>query len=303
MFKKTTFFSMLSLIFILSNTANALEIQINNQSADPGEDISLNITVSDYDQEQIAAAALMLTYNTEQLSLTSVDSDFFATFSDQWNSLDPVPDPLPPTTVQVEGQTYNQPLLFNTQEGSPTGKTLLVGARVKAGTPAIIFTLNFTVSNSAPQGIYPINISPIIMNNTDAGYPAGGESIPIFLGALENQPNPTLAYPAYSPAIINGAVLVNVVITDSDNDSINDQWEIDNFGDLTTADATTDYDNDGYSDLQEYLNSSAAETDPQGNPYDPKTVNAPGGTGYVPISSSSSFWTIMLPVILNGVDK
>ena len=40
-------------------------------------------------------------------------------------------------------------------------------------------------------------------------------------------------------------------ITDSDNDGMDDAWEIDNFGDLS-QDGTGDYDEDGLTDLEEY---------------------------------------------------
>lgn len=63
---------------------------------------------------------------------------------------------------------------------------------------------------------------------------------------------------------------------------------------------TTDADNDGYSDMQEYLNKIAGETDPNGGEYDPKVANAPGGTGYKPTSNGSKFWNLMLPAILGG---
>ena len=46
---------------------------------------------------------------------------------------------------------------------------------------------------------------------------------------------------------------------DSDGDGIDDTWELDNFGDLTTADETTDFDNDGLLDIDEFLNG----TDPK----------------------------------------
>ena len=69
--------------------------------------------------------------------------------------------------------------------------------------------------------------------------------------------------------------------TDEDNDDISDDWENSHFGNLTTANATSDYDNDGYSDKQEYLNGT-----------DPKTQDSPDGTGY---NSSTDFrvapWT------------
>jgi hypothetical protein len=41
--------------------------------------------------------------------------------------------------------------------------------------------------------------------------------------------------------------------TDSDDDGIADEWEMHWFGNLTTADATSDYDLDGATDLQEFL--------------------------------------------------
>lgn len=48
---------------------------------------------------------------------------------------------------------------------------------------------------------------------------------------------------------------------DSDNDGIADHWEIDKFGDLATADATSDNDGDGSPDVAEY----AADSDPVDN--------------------------------------
>ena len=53
-----------------------------------------------------------------------------------------------------------------------------------------------------------------------------------------------------------------VNIVDIDGDGINDVWEITNFGNLTTATATSDYDHDGIPDLQEFIGDT-----------DPKTVN------------------------------
>ncbi len=69
-------------------------------------------------------------------------------------------------------------------------------------------------------------------------------------------------------------------ITDADADGIDDDWERRYFSNLITADAGSDFDEDGYSDRQEYLNSLAGQKDPQGAEYDPKVRNAPGGTGY-----------------------
>lgn len=78
-------------------------------------------------------------------------------------------------------------------------------------------------------------------------------------------------------------------IIEGDIDDIDDNWEIDNRPDGVAENAinvldyftkTGDYDRDGYSDYQEYLNFTNNESDPGNNFYDPTFVNAPGGSGY-----------------------
>ncbi len=68
--------------------------------------------------------------------------------------------------------------------------------------------------------------------------------------------------------------------SDSDGDGIDDEWEIQYFSSLSIADAASDYDHDGYTDLQEYLNALDGETDPKDALYDPTVRNAPRGTGW-----------------------
>ena len=125
-------------------------------------------------------------------------------------------------------------------------------------------------------------------------------------------PNPTHLYnaagsytvtltvngPAGSDAATKTGYIVVGPILDADNDTIPDNWEQQWFGDTTTAGGSTDWDRDGYSDLQEFLNQQQAENDPLGAAYDPKTANAPGGTGY--LDPDDSFWEIMTPVIINN---
>ncbi|MGR0480856.1 MAG: ELWxxDGT repeat protein [Candidatus Electronema sp. V4] len=92
----------------------------------------------------------------------------------------------------------------------------------------------------------------------------------------------------YGDIYITAAITADCTVTaffretdsDGDGDSIDDAWELEHFKDLTTADAKSDFDEDSYSDLQEYLNALAGETDPAGSPYNPKEKNAPGGIGY-----------------------
>ncbi len=75
------------------------------------------------------------------------------------------------------------------------------------------------------------------------------------------------------------------VSNDADGDGIDDDWERHYFSNLTTADSISDFDKDGYTDRQEYLNGLAGRKDPQGADYDPTVRNASGGTGYTGASS------------------
>ena len=88
-------------------------------------------------------------------------------------------------------------------------------------------------------------------------------------------------------------------IPDTDADGIADYWELTFFHSLNIATRNSDYDGDGYSDYQEYLNWSQGLNDSSGNIYNPTVYNEPGGSGYNN-SASSSFWTLMLPAILNS---
>jgi len=60
----------------------------------------------------------------------------------------------------------------------------------------------------------------------------------------------------FDDEIPNSGVFSLPVNNDTDGDGIPDSWERDNFGDLATADDTTDYDHDGLLDEDEYLHSS-----------------------------------------------
>ncbi len=286
--------------FFCSN-AKALSLQVENSNASPGDVVSVNVSLVNYDQEQIAGAVFTLTYNADYLTLVEVNSTYFDTFSNQWQLLTPVPDPLPPTSVVVDGRTYTSPLNDNTIDSSSLKKTLVAGVRVKSGTPSDLLTFTFKVDQAAPPAIFPVSIQPTIIKSTSAGYSTGGEVIPILSGWVEGEPDPAKAYPTYSPLIVNGSIVVKKVFLDSDMDGIDDIWEMAYFGNLHTANKTRDFDKDGYSDLQEYLNSIANDIDPNGDVYHPNTINTPGGTGYNPLpAGNSNFWNLILPGILNS---
>lgn len=279
----------------LTHPAGAETITITSHSVQPGDTVALQIVVDI--PEKIAGAVFTVIYNSSYFTLTDIQSSFFDTFTNQWLALDPVPDPIPPSQVSVDGTDYTRPLLFN----NITNATLIAAARVKAGaSETTLFTLQFAVSADVPDGIYPVSLSATSLNNTTAGYLAEGETLPILIGMVEGEQDLSLAYPALSTTVINGSITINTVPIDTDGDGIADAWEIEQFENIDTANNITDYDKDGYTDLQEYLNSVAGETDPASGEYNATVMNAPGGTGYNPNSSGGGFWNLMLPVIIGG---
>lgn len=82
---------------------------------------------------------------------------------------------------------------------------------------------------------------------------------------------------------------------DDDNDGMPDIWEkLFGFNPLI-GDASLDTDRDGYTNLQEYLNSRSRYKDLAGIPWDPTVKNAPYGTGY-----RKGFWLLMLPAFIHN---
>lgn len=219
----SAFIFILSMLFLMAEGASALTLHLDNVSASPGAAVDVNITVSGYAQEKIAGAAFTITYNPAYLTLTGVDSSFFDTFAKQWNSLKPKPDPMPASSVSVNGKQYNQPLLFHNLSGAQAGKTMVAAVHVTSGTPINLFVLHFSVVSSAPEGTYPIAIINTVLNDVNAGYKATGESIPMLVDYLPGKTNPADAYHAYTPVISNGSIKVIKSINDIDADGIADK--------------------------------------------------------------------------------
>ena len=265
---------LLGLLLVGAVPAPCETITVGSADAEPGDSLSLEVSIDIPDNT--AAAVFTLTYDTQYLTLAGIDSIFFDTFHNQWLATVPQPSPLPPDQVTVDGTIYTRPLLAATE----TGMTLIAAAKVQPGnTTSILFTLHFTVAADAPDGIYTVSISPTVLDNPAYGYDAAGETLPILVGADQNQQDLTLAFPSINPTVVNGAINVNTPFTDDDGDNIDDNWELNYVADLSLLSAGGDKDGDGYTDLQEYLNSLSGN-DPEGNPYNPLVKNAPYGTGY-----------------------
>ncbi|MGR0481446.1 MAG: right-handed parallel beta-helix repeat-containing protein [Candidatus Electronema sp. V4] len=104
------------------------------------------------------------------------------------------------------------------------------------------------------------------------------------------------AYGNSTVALLNKTAAA--IFADADQDSIDDNWELLFFGNLSTADSRSDYDRDGYSDVQEYLNNRNRHLDPKGVSFDLTAANAPGGEGYVQSGSGQNLSSSRTEAIL-----
>ncbi|WPD24614.1 MAG: PKD domain-containing protein [Candidatus Electrothrix scaldis] len=109
------------------------------------------------------------------------------------------------------------------------------------------------------------------------------------------------AYGNSSARLINETA--TAMFSDSDKDGIDDAWELLFFGNLSTADSTSDFDQDGYSDMQEYQNNLHHQVDPEGNSFDLTGKNEPNGQGYVSGTKVQNNFIYAIIQLLLGKEK
>jgi hypothetical protein len=179
--------------------------------------------------ETIAGAAFTLTYNRNSITLSNVESVFFDTFVNQWNSINPVPTPLPPTIVEVENVSYGQPLVKN----AVSSGAMIAAARCTPadGTNKVLFTLSFKLNNGASPGTFSVGLVQSVIKNTAAGFDGNGETLPVLTGIdLSKDVSDPAAFPVLLDPLneMVGGTLVAGSVTfkaDSDGDGIPDDGD------------------------------------------------------------------------------
>lgn len=292
------FFALLCVTWFMAGNATAADKTLSLFSSSGASKITGNRgdTVSVFviidDAATVAGASFTVTYDTASLQLTNVTSTFFGTFVSQ-----SIPTPSNQGYVTVDSNNYYSPIVENTVNGltgSVETGSMIAAARVNngSGIDVSLFTLQFTLTGSA--GTYPVSVIQSKISNTSAGYSSTGELIPFLVGIGDSG-----TYPVHTVSTINAASVV-IAFVDTDNDGIDDNWELDNVpvgtdpsNALNVFTQNGDYDRDGYSDYQEYLNDGT--NDPSGNPYDPTVSNTSGGSGYqAPNSFLPSVYELLL---------
>jgi len=313
--KKIIPLSVLAILLLLASTVSAATLTVGTDSviADQTAQITVEVDVA----TGIAGAAFTIQYDTTALELTAIESTFFDTFAQQWDGLTNPPDPLPPNDVTVDSQTYDRPLIRNDITTPLTGTRIAAARAMPADdTNKVLFTLSFLHKNPSSVTVdttYDVQVVSTSLNNTDAGYDAGGETIPMLVASDLNITD--LTDPAAFPVVLDPAgstpagVVGSVVnggatfepfsgCTDTDADGVCDDQ--DDFPNDAAASVDTDDDGDpdewnagktqGDSTTGLVLD---ADDDDDGypDPSDPNSLvpDAPGGTGYDPASDTRTY--------------
>ncbi|SHI50114.1 Cadherin domain-containing protein [Rubritalea squalenifaciens DSM 18772] len=140
-----------------------------------------------------------------------------------------------------------------------------VSASVAEDSP--VGTTVATVSSTDPDA--GDSVSYAITAGNDGSFAINSSTGEITLASMvdyETTNSYALTVTATDAGGLTGSASVSVMVTDVafedyDSDSLDDNWEIANFGDTTSSDGTGDADNDGLTDAEEYL----AGSDPNSN--------------------------------------
>ncbi|MDI9569427.1 MAG: cohesin domain-containing protein [Pseudomonadota bacterium] len=168
-----------------------------------GSDFYLNVTVDNINN--IAGAAFTINYDATYLEPPVIDtaglsegisSPLFTTFTDTRGTSNVT------ETVRRGGQGVGKILLSGAMIDSSTG-----GAKVNPDSNGVLFKLKFKVKENAPYNTpFAVSLTATTLNNTAAGYAAGGEAIPLLVGAVDkrdpNWGNLTAAFPVLLASLV-----------------------------------------------------------------------------------------------------
>lgn len=284
--KKKIILFILSMMVLagLAAPAGSATLTVGSATGFANETLYIPITVDD--PETLSGAAFTINHSNS-LTVDVYESDFFDTFYGQLDPLatteTPDPDggpwgPGPSVFPLVAGGEINipvyvggtadgpyfQPLLTNTVTNGTT-HLLISAARCEpayAGGTTTIFILSVSLNGGEPAGPYSLEIIPTTLDNTDAGYDGGGETIDLLIGSDLTDFTVLLDDTGYGDNVFPGTATFVVPDPDTDGDGILDSVE--DAGCTDSADADTDDDGipDGVEDANKNGTVDAGETNP-----------------------------------------
>ncbi len=155
--------------------------------------------------QAITAVCFTLQYDTQYLELTSVSSDFFKSFVDQFQAAEATSPG--PESVMVDGVSYDRPLVWRESTDTPTGAMIAaVKIQPEAGQGDRLMALHFKVKGGTPGERYPIRLVPSVVTNSEAGYPAEGETVAMVRGYELSEGLPLSLPEVVVSSVAHGAV-------------------------------------------------------------------------------------------------
>lgn len=272
----TSVFSFLLLAAALELSAQTIVVAV----AEGHEGETIAVPVRAQSAPGISAAACRAVFDTGSLDV-SVTSTLFADFATQFRDTGVVEPSA--NAVTVAGETFTSPLVVRPHAAGLS----LAGARRLPSTEAnpVIFTLQVSLKAGASPGLYPITLGPALATAAGAGYPAGGEAVPLLLGydpVTDTYPVIAQFSPKNDPVTPGSA---RFLPEDTDSDGLADAWERRYYGRLTASSGATDTDGDGFSALLEQLFATA-----------PTKAN---GDAAAAVSLTGDAFVIQFPLLVN----
>jgi len=242
-----------------------------------GDDLILNVIVDD--ASGIAGCAFTIYYPTDVLEGPEADSQGLPVNAGDISSFFPF--------------TYGTTQTHRAANDSGAGELRLAGAEIDTGdgggkyggVSLTLFSIRFRVLQDATFMDFEISLESTRLFNPAAGWgndldgdgvfdPGDSdEALPLLVGAVDNGHadwgNPNAAF----PVVLDTMAPFDLALYVGDGDSLDDAWEMANFGSVDVADDTTDFDNDGYLDRYELLLGTDPDfaNDPLGEYYDAST--------------------------------
>lgn len=243
---------------------------------------TLQIPVRAHAASGISAAACRVVFDADSLDVR-VTSSLFAGFATQFSE-GGVVNPAS-VVATVDGVTFDAPFLVRSQTRGLT----IAGARrlpSDAG-DQVVFTLGVRLKAGAAPGLYPITLESAVAAAMAAGYPAGGEAVPLLIGydqVAGTYPVIAAITPGNNP-VTPGSAQFNADDPDRDRDGLADAWERRFYGNLEIVDGASDTDGDSFNALMEQV----FATDP----------TRPNGDAVAAVGAVGDAFIVQFPLLAN----
>ena len=239
----------ISLFAITASTVSGQGLNLLVESGQAYVDDPVRIPIEVDDSTGIIGASFFVTYDTSELDV-AVASDFFQPIIVQLEEAGAFANGEPFLDMDIVEQGSS----IQTSVVPGTGMAISASRILPAdGGDNTLFVLWVSRKDGQGVGAFDLSIEPLVVSNVNAGYPPGGEEVPLLVGFVDAVYT-VLLDPEGVPANIDpGVAEFLALLADDDNDFMPDPWELQYFEDLDQAKLGGDFDLDGLLDIVEFF--------------------------------------------------